>query len=87
MDKKSKQRRHKTPTPDELKDVTPRGASFDTEEGRAAQGMRPDIGQGDLAAQGEPESGGDDDDDADPDQQPDAPPRRNDPESPGRAGA
>jgi hypothetical protein len=50
MDKKSKQRRQKTPTKDELADVngpgsaTPPGASFDTEEGRAAQGMRPDLG-------------------------------------------
>lgn len=48
MDKKSKQRRQKTPTKDELADAngsaTPPGASFDTEEGRAAQGMRPDLG-------------------------------------------
>ena len=46
MDKKSKQRRQKTPTKDELADVsaTPPGASFDTEAGRAAQGMRPDLG-------------------------------------------
>jgi hypothetical protein len=48
MDKKSKQRRQKVPTKDELADVnastTPPGASFDTEEGRAAQGMRPDLG-------------------------------------------
>ena len=46
MDKKSKQRRHKSLTEDELSEVAPRGASFDTEEGRAAQGMRPDIGSG-----------------------------------------
>jgi hypothetical protein len=48
MDKKSKQRRQKAPTKDELADVnasaTPPGASFDTEAGRAAQGMRPDLG-------------------------------------------
>lgn len=48
MDKKNKQRRQKRPTRDELADVsgsnTPRGASFDTEAGRAAQGMRPDLG-------------------------------------------
>ena len=46
MDKKNKQRRQKAPTKDELADasVTPPGASFDTEEGRAAQGMRPDLG-------------------------------------------
>ncbi|MEA2708217.1 MAG: hypothetical protein QOF78_818 [Phycisphaerales bacterium] len=47
MDKKNKQRRQKTPTKDELVDVagsTPPGASFDTEAGRAAQGMRPDLG-------------------------------------------
>ena len=49
MDKKTKQRRQKTPTKDELADVTPPpatppGASFDTEAGRAAQGMRPDLG-------------------------------------------
>jgi hypothetical protein len=46
MDKKSKQRRQKSATPEELTDITPRGASFDTEEGRAAQGMRADIGTG-----------------------------------------
>ena len=48
MDKKNKQRRQKSPTKDELADVnasnTPPGASFDTEAGRAAQGMRPDLG-------------------------------------------
>ena len=48
MDKKSKQRRQKSPTKDELGDAnpspTPPGASFDTEAGRAAQGMRPDLG-------------------------------------------
>ena len=48
MDKKSKQRRQKSPTKDELAEVngstTPPGASFDTEAGRAAQGMRPDLG-------------------------------------------
>jgi hypothetical protein len=46
MDKKNKQRRHKTLDQEELEEVAPRGASFDTEEGRAAQGMRPDIGAG-----------------------------------------
>jgi hypothetical protein len=46
MDKKNKQRRHKTLDRDEIEQVAPHGASFDTEEGRAAQGMRPDIGTG-----------------------------------------
>ena len=46
MDKKVKQHRQKTLTDDELSEIAPRGASFDTEEGRAAQGMRPDIGAG-----------------------------------------
>ncbi len=54
MDKKTKQHRQKSPTADELDDLaTPRpdpgappGASFDTEQGRAAQGMRQDIGAG-----------------------------------------
>ena len=45
MDKKLKHNRQKAPTRDELLDITPRGASFDTAEGRAAQGMKPDIGQ------------------------------------------
>ena len=48
MDKKSKQRRQKSPTKDELSYVVapaaPPGASFDTEAGRAAHGMRPDLG-------------------------------------------
>jgi hypothetical protein len=48
MDKKTKQRRQKSPTKDELLDTdvpnTPPGASFDTEAGRAAQGMRDDLG-------------------------------------------
>ena len=46
MDKKHKQRRQKSPSKDELADIssTPPGASFDTEQGRAAQGMRPDLG-------------------------------------------
>jgi len=55
MDKRSKQRRHKTLSEDELADVTPKGASFDTEEGRAAQGMRPDIGNADR--KGDTQSG------------------------------
>jgi len=46
MDKKTKPQRHKTLTREELDDITPRGASFNTAEGRAAQGMRPDIGTG-----------------------------------------
>jgi hypothetical protein len=55
MDKKTKQHRQKSPTADELEDLTtprqpdpsaPPGASFDTEQGRAAQGMRSDIGAG-----------------------------------------
>ena len=59
MDKKHHPRRQKGPDKDDLADdaaaapenapdagpnATPRGASFDTEEGRAAQGMRPDLG-------------------------------------------
>jgi hypothetical protein len=49
MDKKSKPQRRKTPNDEELADANPsapRGASFDTEEGRAAQGRREDIAQG-----------------------------------------
>jgi len=46
MDKKLKQHRHKNLTEEELSEMTPKGASFDTEEGRAAQGMRPDIASG-----------------------------------------
>ena len=46
MDKKTKQHRHKNLTEDELSEIAPRGASFDTEEGRAAQGMRSDVGVG-----------------------------------------
>jgi len=49
MDKKTKQHRHKNLTDEELSEIAPRGASFDTEEGRAAQGMRPDIGSGSSA--------------------------------------
>jgi hypothetical protein len=54
VDKKLKQHRHNKPTRDELEEVTPPGASFNTEEGRAAQGMRADIGQGggDTVARG-----------------------------------
>ena len=44
MDKKLKRNRQKVPEREELLDLTPRGASFDTAEGRAAQGMKPDIG-------------------------------------------
>ena len=46
MDKKLKQHRHKQLTEEEASEITPPGASFDTEAGRAAQGMRPDIGKG-----------------------------------------
>ena len=46
MDKKHKQHRKKTPTRDEMDDNTPRGTSFDTAAGRAAQGMRRDIAKG-----------------------------------------
>src|SRR4051794_12557496 len=59
MDKKHKQHRQKGPSEDELRDIdapdtasnttpapAPPGASFDTEQGRAAQGMRKDIGKG-----------------------------------------
>lgn len=57
MDKKSKQRRQKTATNDELNDAAaPRGASFDTAEGRAAQGMRADIGRGGAAGEAVGES-------------------------------
>ena len=44
MDKNRKHHREKTIPIEDLADVTPPGASFSTEEGRAAQGMRPDIG-------------------------------------------
>ena len=43
MNKKSKARQRE-PGSEEADRDTPRGASFDTEEGRAAQGMRRDIG-------------------------------------------
>jgi hypothetical protein len=46
MDKKLKHHRRKTATRDELEEAVPRGASFDTEQGRAAQGMRDDIARG-----------------------------------------
>ncbi len=60
MDKKFKQHRQKTASDEDLEDlappqadvppstapVAPPGASFDTEEGRAAQGMRKDLGKG-----------------------------------------
>jgi hypothetical protein len=46
MDKKRKPQRRKSPDREELNEVAPRGASFDTEEGRQSQGMRPDIGGG-----------------------------------------
>jgi hypothetical protein len=55
MDKKHHQRRQKTPTPEELADVSARGASFSTEAGRAAQGMRPDIGKDPRAPRRRPE--------------------------------
>jgi hypothetical protein len=45
MDKKHKQHRQKTINPEELLEVAPPGASFNTEQGRAAQGMRADIGE------------------------------------------
>ena len=46
MDKREKEQHGKTPDQDPPANVAPPGASFDTEEGRAAQGMRPDIGAG-----------------------------------------
>jgi len=46
MDKKTKQHRRKSLDAEELEEMTPPSTSFDTEEGRAAQGMRPDIGKG-----------------------------------------
>src|SRR4051812_33107248 len=45
MDKRSKQQRHKTLSPEELAELGPGRASFDTEAGRAAQGMRKDLGK------------------------------------------
>ena len=45
MDKRTKHQRHKTLSPEELAELGPGKASFDTEEGRAAQGMRPDLGK------------------------------------------
>ena len=47
MDKKLKPRRRKQPSDEELSEAVPRGASFDTEQGRAAQGRRDDIGRSD----------------------------------------
>ena len=44
MDKNRKHHREKTIPAEELADFSPPGASFSTEEGRVAQGMRPDIG-------------------------------------------
>jgi hypothetical protein len=44
MEKKQKQHRRKTPARVVRIDVTPPGASFDTDEGRAAHGMRKDLG-------------------------------------------
>jgi hypothetical protein len=70
MDKKIKQRRQKFPTRDELSDEvrtdpTPPGARFDTEEGRVAQGMRPDLGgKPDEPREVAPPPNGDDGDDA-----------------------
>jgi hypothetical protein len=44
MGKKHKQQEHKEPVPEETTPAAPPGASFDTEEGRAAHGMRKDLG-------------------------------------------
>jgi hypothetical protein len=52
MDKRTKHQRHKTLSPEELAELGPGKASFDTEAGRAAQGMRPDLGN---AGKGMPE--------------------------------
>jgi len=49
MDKNRKHHRDKTIPSEELTEFTPPGASFNTEEGRAAQGMRPDIGAGEKS--------------------------------------
>ena len=47
MDKRTKQHRHKGLSSEELADLEPgQASSFDTEAGRAAQGMRPDLGGG-----------------------------------------
>jgi hypothetical protein len=43
--RKHKQEPPKIPAPDEVPDVAPPGASFNTEEGRAAHGMRKDLGR------------------------------------------
>ena len=74
MDKKNKQRRQKTPTKDELGDAnaatTPPGASFNTEAGRAAQGMRPDLGgppDDDAGVLPPPDAGEDEDEEKSPD--------------------
>ena len=46
MDKRTKQHRHKVLSPEELAELGPDElSSFDTEAGRAAQGMREDIGR------------------------------------------
>ena len=50
MDKRSKQHLQKQPNGEQTPDVTPPGASFDTEAGRAAQGMREDLGDNDADA-------------------------------------
>jgi hypothetical protein len=42
--RKHKQEPPKVPKPDEVPDVAPPGASFNTEQGRAAHGMRKDLG-------------------------------------------
>jgi len=46
MDKNRKHHRDKTIPRSDLDEVAPPGASFDTEQGRASQGMRQDIGKG-----------------------------------------
>jgi hypothetical protein len=55
MDKRQKHQRHKTLSPEELAELGPgQLASFDTEAGRAAQGMRPDLGKASGPEDGAP---------------------------------
>ena len=60
MEKKPKPRPRDEAKREESKDVAPPGASFDTEEGQAAHGMRKDLG-GDPEAPPDEEKKPDDD--------------------------
>ena len=60
MEKKPKRRPKDAEPSEHSKGVAPRGASFDTEEGQAAHGMRKDLG-GDPESPPEEEKKSDDD--------------------------